>query len=771
MRRPWIHKPLQRAVAVAWRAWKWRVATLWLPILLVLWVLFPRFAQISFGLTFLPVPETNAAAGILAVPYSVKLLRVAQYALYPLVALMVSRRFPLWSSSRQHIAYHVLVLAALHAIVLAARTMQSRLGFDAHESWTFYIHRTIEFLVYSAFAHAMLYAERFREKEQEELELRAELLESTNDRRRAQVRALAMRWSPDFLTGTLQSVAELLATDTTRAKRLLVSLSAALRRVLAYARSETVRLESEIELVEEILRVEVQRRAALKVEWLVEESTLELPVPHMTLLTLIYRVLPLRAVSEPLCLRITARASGDSLNLNVEALPVVDAFVNDVERAGAGAPTAMQGAPGRETDQEQTGMVSRVELHWAPEARDSITAEPSSKDDVKGSRSPSLPYEKQPVTFSRFERGTYVTFVLLQVLLALYTAYSTVVEGRIAIIAPRSVYILGSGVYAGLWCATLAIAARALTARVSIRRGNWLRGVLIHACGALIVSLLNALAFFPFQKFVVEGGSVVIGVLSYWQWGDLAIYVPLAGIAHGFVYARELRDKRLSELELRSRLSDVRLSRTEAELQSLKAELNPHFLFNALNTVSSLMHARAEEARRVVGLLSDFLRRVLDTAEQQEVTLQEEVAFVALYMKIEQARFGDVLQIRYALDPRTLDALVPHLLIQPLVENAVKHGLRPRGGAGQIVVSSTIAGDALELTVCDDGAGSSDAAAVDGTGTGLANVRRRIQQLYGDLHSFTFTAAPGSGATVRIVIPYRRARGEAPTGAGTGGVT
>jgi LytS/YehU family sensor histidine kinase len=199
------------------------------------------------------------------------------------------------------------------------------------------------------------------------------------------------------------------------------------------------------------------------------------------------------------------------------------------------------------------------------------------------------------------------------------------------------------------------------------------------------------------------------------------------------------------------------VSRAGAELQALKAELNPHFLFNALNTVSSLMHTRVDEARRVVAHLSALLQRMLASAGLQEVALAEEVEFIRLYMEIEQARFGEALRIDYRLDPATLRARVPHLLIQPLVENAVKHGLRPRGGTGRVVLSSRRAGPWLELTVQDDGVGPAQAPAADGTGTGLANVRQRLHQLYGGDHAFELAAADGGGARAFVRIPFSEA--------------
>ncbi|MBD0320382.1 MAG: histidine kinase [Gemmatimonadetes bacterium] len=327
-------------------------------------------------------------------------------------------------------------------------------------------------------------------------------------------------------------------------------------------------------------------------------------------------------------------------------------------------------------------------------------------------------------------------------------------DGRVTLAGPAWLYVGGAAFYAALWWGSFVAAARWLSSRYPIRQASWRRGIAIHAVGATVVALLNGLAYFPYQRWAVEGGSVILGLASHWAWGDLAVYPTLAGIAHGFIYAREYHAKRLSELRLRSLLAESELQRTEAELQALKAELNPHFLFNALNTVSSLMHTRVDDARRVVAHLSALLRRVLESSSLQEVSVEEEVEFIRLYLEIEQARFGDALRIVYRLDPATLRARVPHLLIQPLVENAVKHGLRPRDGTGQVMLSSTRVGDFLQLMVADDGVGPSHAPRAEGTGTGLANVRQRLRQLYGERQSFELAPAPRGGATASIRIPF-----------------
>ncbi|HZG42002.1 MAG TPA: histidine kinase, partial [Longimicrobium sp.] len=656
--------------------------------------------------------------------------------------IIATRRFPLWHRTMRHAAYFLGVLATIHALVfLAAQLVNGAFG------WLFHLHRTFEFVVFTVFAHGMLYGERYHAKERDELRLRAEMAGSTADRMRAQVRALKMEWSPRFLTGTLESIGELLGRDVAAAKRLLLALSSVLRRTLAHARTETVRLEQEVEFVREVLRVEALRRPGLEVEWALDEAALEMPVPHMSLLTMVYQALPGGEAESSARMRISADADADGVRMRVD----VHAIAPD-----PAAPGARWGEAGHEFQRSPLGPDgARLELSCPSTPRTTVAAEapvrPAGR--VQGD-APAPPAERATPIGRNLELGTYAAFALFYTLLTLYTANLRVGAGRVVLSAPAWVYVAGMGAYAALWWASMAAAARFLSTRYPIRHGNWPRRIVLHFLGALLVALLNGVLYYPLQRYVIQGGEVVIGFLSDWDWGDLAVYPPLAGIAHGFIYAREYHGKRISGLRLRSLLSESELARTDAELQALKAELNPHFLFNALNTVSSLMHTRVDEARRVVAHLSALLRRVLESGGLQEVTLEEEVEFVRLYLEIEQARFGEALRITYDLHPDTLRARVPHLLIQPLVENAVKHGLRPRGGTGQVRISARRAGGFLEVTVADDGVGPAHATPEDGTGTGLANVRERLRQMYGAEHAFQLAPTPGGGATARIRIPF-----------------
>jgi len=183
-------------------------------------------------------------------------------------------------------------------------------------------------------------------------------------------------------------------------------------------------------------------------------------------------------------------------------------------------------------------------------------------------------------------------------------------------------------------------------------------------------------------------------------------------------------------------------------------QLNPHFLFNSLHSISALMHQNVEAADRMIARLSELLRAALAGSDTQEVTLREELDFVRRFLEIEQIRFGERLSVKMEIAPNTLDALVPNLILQPLVENAIRHGIEPRARPGRIELKSERANGVLALAVSDNGDGLvSGEQPVEGVG--LSNTRARLRTLYGDEHSLKLCPRQGGGMLVRLTIPVR----------------
>ncbi|HMV49826.1 MAG TPA: histidine kinase, partial [Blastocatellia bacterium] len=188
-------------------------------------------------------------------------------------------------------------------------------------------------------------------------------------------------------------------------------------------------------------------------------------------------------------------------------------------------------------------------------------------------------------------------------------------------------------------------------------------------------------------------------------------------------------------------------------LQALKMQLQPHFLFNTLNSISALQLTDVETANRMTARLGDFLRLTLDNAGTQEVTLRQEMEFLRGYLEIEQLRFQERLQVTFDLTPEALEARVPNLILQPIVENSIRHGIAPVSEAGRIEVRAARQNGHLELSVRDDGPGI--VAGESGKdGIGLANTRSRLQQLYGDAHRLDIENAAGGGLLVKMTIPF-----------------
>jgi two-component system LytT family sensor kinase len=272
-----------------------------------------------------------------------------------------------------------------------------------------------------------------------------------------------------------------------------------------------------------------------------------------------------------------------------------------------------------------------------------------------------------------------------------------------------------------------------------------------------IVGRRRALAISSHLTFSIAVGlakSLAENVLRAWLVGGrpylLINNVALQALIYWALVGFTMAIDRFGQSRARAAEAEARLRQTQVEL--LRTQLQPHFLFNALNAVSELVHEDPERADAMIGLLSDLLRATLDAADRQFVTLVEELALVDRYMSIQRIRFGDRLHFDSAVDPACRMVLVPHLCLQPLVENAVRHGVsrRPEGGRLQIV--ATAGSGEITIVVEDDGVGLTPGAP---EGVGLANTRARLASLYAGAASFTLAPRPGGGTVASLRLPVR----------------
>ena len=240
-----------------------------------------------------------------------------------------------------------------------------------------------------------------------------------------------------------------------------------------------------------------------------------------------------------------------------------------------------------------------------------------------------------------------------------------------------------------------------------------------------------------------------VNISSWYPYG-LLVYWIIAIAAQAYETSRKSRATEIEAAQLEEEL-------TRAQLVALRMQLHPHFLCNTLNTASVFMRdGRTDDALEVVVGLGDLLNRSLDSMDRPEVTLREELEFIDRYLGIERRRFSDRLETRISVDEELMGAVVPTMILQPLVENSIRHGLARRRGAGRLEISAEREGESLQITVEDDGPGFDDRAP-RGRGVGLENPSRRLDRLYGALGRLELREAAGGGAAVGVRLPLRLA--------------
>ncbi|HEX7960876.1 MAG TPA: histidine kinase [Terriglobales bacterium] len=246
------------------------------------------------------------------------------------------------------------------------------------------------------------------------------------------------------------------------------------------------------------------------------------------------------------------------------------------------------------------------------------------------------------------------------------------------------------------------------------------------------------------QKIQIEWESIIVAD----AWG-LALVVL---IFHVIRYREQMRARELHEERLQAQLA-------RAELQILKMQLQPHFLFNTLNTIYNLAPQNSRKAQLMIARLSELLRLSLEHVSTETVPLQRELEFLNSYLEVEKTRFEERLQIVFDIDPETLDAEVPNMILQPLVENSIRHGIGKKAAGGTIRISSRKTGSKLVLVVADDGKGLSPGLGSVARGIGLSNTRARLTQLYGqDFHFDLSPAMEGTKATIEIPFQTKLAK-------------
>jgi signal transduction histidine kinase len=281
--------------------------------------------------------------------------------------------------------------------------------------------------------------------------------------------------------------------------------------------------------------------------------------------------------------------------------------------------------------------------------------------------------------------------------------------------------------------------------RFPLEREHWARSAVMHLTAGVGVTLLKWWLDNLFRHYVLglpKGMS-----LAYVFHSNLLTYSILVAATQGYLYYQRYRQGELRSAQLSAQLA-------QAQLQALRMQLHPHFLFNTLNSIATLIHKDPDAADHMTAQLSDLLRLTLDNIGVQEVPLAQELEFLERYLEIERTRFSDRLAVRIEVAPETLDASTPYLILQPLVENAIRHGIAARSTPGCVIVRAVRNGGMLVLEVKDDGPGIRSVASSN-NGLGISSTRERLERLYGDAHTFELSNAAEGGLAVKLAFPFR----------------
>ncbi len=706
-------------------------------------------------------------------------------ALTPLViavcARLARRRLPLW----RHLLMHLLSAGVFSVVHLAIRLfliVQLRLQIVQAASRldqfniTLMGNLALDLILYFtivALWHGVRYYQSYRERQ-----LRASDLEARLARARLQI--LTAQLHPHFLFNTLHSISTLMHRDVAAADRLMARLSDLLRMTLDNLEKPQIPLQQEMEFLSGYLEIERTRfRERLAVEMDVDADALQALVPNMLLQPLVENALRYAVAPRSAPGRIHIRARRDESRLLLT-----------VEDNGPGLPPGWQepakSGPGlantRVRLEQLYGSDQSLALSNLPEGGLQVTLTmPFVSAPEPVAQTPAAPAwpeaatvlaEKHTVESNPQEREQeflasprrdpllperwWARWVLVMAgwtALALY--FSTESFAYILFTTSPSPFLRVFSWWAThfyLW-ALLTPLVWFLLCRFPLDRDTWKRNLAVHVPGSLAVTALHVALWLPMAPLL---GLPGMAEMPPWQMyksflvGDahsnLMVYWSLLGLWNSAHYYRKFQEQALAASRLEKSLS-------QARLDALQMQLQPHFLFNTLHAISTLMQRDVQAANRLIVRLSDLLRLTLEHAGEQVVPLQKELELLEQYLEIQRTRFQDRLTVRMDIDPETLDARVPCLILQPLVENAVRHGIAPLSRPGRIEIRAHRQNGTLRLEVCDDGVGLK---AGEGPlqGIGLGNTRARLAQLYGSSQALRMTNAPTGGLVVSVDIPF-----------------
>jgi two-component system, LytTR family, sensor kinase len=306
---------------------------------------------------------------------------------------------------------------------------------------------------------------------------------------------------------------------------------------------------------------------------------------------------------------------------------------------------------------------------------------------------------------------------------------------------------------AAMWAALLPFILR-LRERMPLSRGRWIVGIAFHFAASFVI-----MAVYYLGRMLTYSLIEHVPLNEFWALAqknfyghnmiDMAYYWAVLAFGYSFEIYQKYKGEELKAAQLETRL-------VEAELKALRQQMHPHFLFNTMNTIAVLVReGKNDAAVTLLARLSSLLRVSLDNTRTPEVTLRQEMEFLDRYVEIQKARFSDRLIVTTNVSAEALDARIPNLLLQPLVENAILHGVAPKNGPGTVQINGRIADGKLHLEVCDDGPGFPPVNGRRREGIGLSNTRERLEIIYGASQQLVLKSEPGAGVIASIVLPFR----------------
>jgi len=361
-------------------------------------------------------------------------------------------------------------------------------------------------------------------------------------------------------------------------------------------------------------------------------------------------------------------------------------------------------------------------------------------------------------TWKRWGRVWFVGFILWTILAFLTAAGAHVYMASMG--SPVSwAQLLAWNITISLIWSLLTPFVYELSRRYSFDRAGWHSALPIHVIASVVLAFVAAVALVsinPLITWTKEPNIPFFAHVLSRTFMDIQRYWYIVLVTQTIAFYGKYQERQILSSQLEAQLA-------RAQLEVLKIQLEPHFLFNTLNSIAALARHDGEAAEHMTLQLADLLRMSLDGVGVYEVPLQQELTFLQKYIDIQQVRFHDRLHVETEIDPRTLDTLVPNLILQPIVENAIRHGIGPRRAGGVIRISTWRDRDDVWMEIRDNGVGFTRGGLMPPEGVGLSNTRGRLQQLYNEDHAMVLEDATGGGCTVKIRVPYRTMTEEVTT--------